>query len=93
MYKIKAKLVAYCLAYFLPVRIPETGVSNTLIMIRTSRHQLAYTFYMNYILLTLGIYLQGSKEAVVTKSMARYTIVAHLSIPVVKSNHYNHLYK
>ena len=26
MYKIKTNLVIYCLAYFLPVRIPETGV-------------------------------------------------------------------
>ena len=26
MYKIKTKLAVYCLAYFLPVRMPETGV-------------------------------------------------------------------
>ena len=30
MYKIKTKLVVYCLAYFLPVRIPETGVPSPL---------------------------------------------------------------
>ena len=28
MYKIKTKLAVYCLAYFLPVRMPETGVSR-----------------------------------------------------------------
>ena len=28
MYKIKTKLAVYYLAYFLPVRIPETGVYN-----------------------------------------------------------------
>ena len=27
MYKIKTKLAVYYLAYFLPVRIPETGVT------------------------------------------------------------------
>ena len=30
MYKIKTKLVVYCLVYFLPVRIPEIGVKTTL---------------------------------------------------------------
>ena len=28
MYKIKTKLVVYYLAYFLPVKIPETGVNS-----------------------------------------------------------------
>ena len=32
MYKIKTKLVVYCLVYFLPVRMPETGVQTDLIV-------------------------------------------------------------
>ena len=31
MYKIKTKLVVYCLAYFLPVKMRETGVRTTLL--------------------------------------------------------------
>ena len=33
MYKIKTKLAVYCLAYFLPVRMSETGVSSQIIHI------------------------------------------------------------
>ena len=43
MYKIKTKLVVYCLAYFLPVRIPETGVYAGCPIIWTSKLQTQVT--------------------------------------------------
>ena len=56
MYKIKTKLVVKCLAFFLSVRMPETGVSEQNIYISFIPNLLTLVMYIPN-LDKLGIYI------------------------------------